>query len=129
MSKASKKASKKVLQNTIRGNDLKKSGAAIKSAPKVKDMKKLIEVLVSFSLFFSIPIAVCLIKTFEIIKNIFQNTKTMPSPINKCDSLLFIAVILMSIYAIVDHVLGKNESFIYLGLAILALTYKAYNIK
>ena len=105
---------------------LKKSGKAIKSIPKVKDNKKLIEVLSSISLFFCIPIVVCLIKTFEIIKNIFENTKTVPSAINKYDSLLFIAVILMSIYAIVDQVLGKNEAFIYLGLAILALVYKAY---
>lgn len=107
----------------------KKSDKAIKSIPHFKNQTKLIEFLLSFGLFFSIPIVVCLLKTFDIIKDIFKNTKTEPSDINKYDSLLFIAVILMSIYAIVDHVLGKVESFIYLGLAILALAYKAYNHK
>jgi hypothetical protein len=110
-----------------RANQSRARSATKKMAP-VRNKKQLTNVYSSFILFFFIPIVVCLIKTFEILKNLFSSAITKPNENNKYDSLIFIAVVLLSVYSVVKKTLSETETFIYIGIAILAFSYKVFTV-
>uniref|UniRef100_A0A6C0ESN5 Uncharacterized protein n=1 Tax=viral metagenome TaxID=1070528 RepID=A0A6C0ESN5_9ZZZZ len=110
-----------------RANQSRARSATKKLAP-VRNKKQLTNVYSSFILFFFIPIIVCLIKTFEIIKGLFNSAITTPNENNKYDSLIFIAVVLLSVYSVVKKTLSETETFIYIGIAILAFFYKVFTV-
>ncbi len=125
MTRTEKKQKKK---SSVTVNKQKKKSSDAVNKLKVVNMKKLVNFYSSFILFFFIPNVVCLIKTFEIVKNIFNSLIKTAYEYNKYDSLVFIAVVLLSVYSVVKDSLGTNESFIYVAIACLAFLYKVVTV-